>query len=868
MLCDEAYFDIRYSGTSASLASLPGMAERSVILYTFSKKFAMTGWRLGAAIGPREIIEVIAKLNVNDESCSNHFIQYGALEGLTGDQSGPREIVSVLRERRDAAVGLLNATPGIRCYRPNATFYLFPNVTGAMRSQGTHRRRGLPARRAPRDRRLGVLARALRPPAAWRDVSSTCALPTRASTRHRSSRDSGALRRISQETQVMSRRAVCVPAAETTAHGEGPLRQPSSPLSRPSTCSTAHFARCSTTTYRPRGIPAVRSRRGASWPASCSTASTTTSPPPTAKTPTSCRTRPATRQWACTRCGRLRDEIARLAAPELLPGDDRDRLRLEDLLGFRRNPTTAMPLFAALHARALDGHPTPATPFVRLATGASGVGLASSIGLAIAARDRYGENCPRIHISEGEGGLTPGRVSEALAAAGTASLANVVVHLDYNQASIDSDHVCREGDVPGDYVQWEPGELFYLHDWNVVQVADGHDFQQIVAAQRHALAIDNGQPTAVIYRTRKGWRYGVEGRASHGAGHKLCSAGFHQALAELIGEAEATLPTCDLANPRCAGPGGDQVREECFWAALQIVRRRLEEDLPAVQVLAARLAAARERLERHGRLRTRRRRASRPSTSLLPARRPTFPTSCASSPVRRRRCARPSAARCSSSTRRQDGSLLTASADLLGSTSVATIAAGFAPGYWNAATNPEARLLSIGGICEDAIAGVLSGISAYGHAIGVGSSYGAFMAPLGHIAARLHAIGAQARLAASGEPYRSLILICGHAGLATGEDGPTHADPQALQLLQENFPAGAAVTLTPWEPQEIWPLLATALAQRPALIAPFVTRPEEKVLDRRRSRPRGARGSDDRRLPSAPPAWDRRRDESCCKRAP
>ncbi|HEY5387685.1 MAG TPA: hypothetical protein VIL79_07260, partial [Thermoleophilia bacterium] len=235
----------------------------------------------------------------------------------------------------------------------------------------------------------------------------------------------------------------------------------------------------------------------------------------------------------------LRDEIARLAAPELLPDDDGRRLRLEDLLGFRRNPTTATPLFAALHARALDGHPTPATPFVRLATGASGVGLASSIGLAIAARDRYGADCPAIHISEGEGGLTPGRASEALAAAGTASLANVVLHLDWNQASIDSERVCREGREPGDYVQWEPSELFFLHDWNVVQVSDGHDFQQVVAAQRHALAIDNGQPTAVIYRTRKGWHYGVEGRASHGAGHKLCSEGFYQALAELTGGAEA-----------------------------------------------------------------------------------------------------------------------------------------------------------------------------------------------------------------------------------------------------------------------------------------------------------------------------------------
>ena len=136
VLCDEAYFDTRYAGKSASLASLPGIAERSVILYTFSKKFAMTGWRLGAAIGPREIVDVIAKLNVNDESCPNHFIQYGALEGLTGDQSGPRQIVEVLQERRDAAVGLLNEMPGVRCYKPNATFYLFPNVTGAMQRKG------------------------------------------------------------------------------------------------------------------------------------------------------------------------------------------------------------------------------------------------------------------------------------------------------------------------------------------------------------------------------------------------------------------------------------------------------------------------------------------------------------------------------------------------------------------------------------------------------------------------------------------------------------------------------------------------------------------------------------------------------------
>jgi len=136
VLCDEAYFDIRYDGRSASFVSLPGMAERCVILYTFSKKFAMTGWRLGAAIGPRPVIDIITKLNVNDESCSNHFVQYAAIEGLTGDPSGPQEILRILKERRDLAVELLNEIPGVHCLRPNATFYLYPNITGVMRRKG------------------------------------------------------------------------------------------------------------------------------------------------------------------------------------------------------------------------------------------------------------------------------------------------------------------------------------------------------------------------------------------------------------------------------------------------------------------------------------------------------------------------------------------------------------------------------------------------------------------------------------------------------------------------------------------------------------------------------------------------------------
>src|SRR4030067_1147486 len=128
--------------------------------------------------------------------------------------------------------------------------------------------------------------------------------------------------------------------------------------------------------------------------------------------------------------------------------------------------------------------------------------------------------------------------------------------------------------------------------------------------------------------------------------------------------------------------------------------------------------------------------------------------------------------------------------------------------------------------------GILAGLSSYGRHIGAGSSYGAFIAALGHIASRLHAIGNQAKHEVFGAPYQPFILICAHAGVKTGEDGPTHADPQPLQLLQENFPLGTLLTLTPWDPQEMWTLLAAALARRPAVIAPFVTRPTEKVLDR------------------------------------
>jgi aspartate/methionine/tyrosine aminotransferase len=136
VMSDDAYHEIIYSGQAESIVNLPGMQERTVILYTCSKRFAMTGWRLGAAIGPKPIIDVINKLNTNVESCSPHFVQRAMVEAIPGDTTGPDAIVETLMERRDAAVAGLQAIKGVTIAKPDSTFYLFPNVTQIMERKG------------------------------------------------------------------------------------------------------------------------------------------------------------------------------------------------------------------------------------------------------------------------------------------------------------------------------------------------------------------------------------------------------------------------------------------------------------------------------------------------------------------------------------------------------------------------------------------------------------------------------------------------------------------------------------------------------------------------------------------------------------
>jgi aspartate aminotransferase len=129
ILSDEIYKDIIYDGEFFSIASLPGMQEKTIILDGFSKTYAMTGWRLGYGIMPVPLAEKVTKLLVNSHSCTATFIQMAGVEALRGPQDEPKRMVAEFRRRRDVIVDGLNRIEGFRCLRPRGAFYVFPNVS-------------------------------------------------------------------------------------------------------------------------------------------------------------------------------------------------------------------------------------------------------------------------------------------------------------------------------------------------------------------------------------------------------------------------------------------------------------------------------------------------------------------------------------------------------------------------------------------------------------------------------------------------------------------------------------------------------------------------------------------------------------------
>jgi aspartate aminotransferase len=131
VLADEIYSRILYDGTEhVSIASLPGMAERTIVLDGFSKTYAMTGWRLGYAIVPPTLVQTYSQLIINTISCAPTFAQLGAVEALTGPQADVDAMVVEFRARRDLVVDGLNAIAGVSCLRPTGAFYAFPDIAG------------------------------------------------------------------------------------------------------------------------------------------------------------------------------------------------------------------------------------------------------------------------------------------------------------------------------------------------------------------------------------------------------------------------------------------------------------------------------------------------------------------------------------------------------------------------------------------------------------------------------------------------------------------------------------------------------------------------------------------------------------------
>lgn len=129
VLADEIYSELQYDGEHVSIAALPGMTERTILLDGFSKTFAMTGWRLGYGLCPEELVEPLTTLMVNSASCTNVAAQRAAIAALTGPWDDVQTFRTAFQRRRKLIVDGLRAIPGVSCVMPHGAFYAFPNIT-------------------------------------------------------------------------------------------------------------------------------------------------------------------------------------------------------------------------------------------------------------------------------------------------------------------------------------------------------------------------------------------------------------------------------------------------------------------------------------------------------------------------------------------------------------------------------------------------------------------------------------------------------------------------------------------------------------------------------------------------------------------
>ena len=129
VIADEIYADLIYENHQhLSIGTLENMKERTLTLNGFSKTYAMTGWRIGYGIWPKNLIQLATRLAINYHSCVSSISQFGGIAALTGSQEPVRAMVAKFRERRDLIVNGLNQIPGFECPTPGGAFYAFPNI--------------------------------------------------------------------------------------------------------------------------------------------------------------------------------------------------------------------------------------------------------------------------------------------------------------------------------------------------------------------------------------------------------------------------------------------------------------------------------------------------------------------------------------------------------------------------------------------------------------------------------------------------------------------------------------------------------------------------------------------------------------------
>jgi len=128
VMADEIYARILFSGEYQSIYAMPGMAERTIIIDGFSKSFAMTGWRLGYAVAPKNLIDAMDLLVLNTFTCTAEFTQVAAIEALQDSANAVDAMVAEYRKRRDLFVSRLNTIPGFRCRTPDGAFYAWVNI--------------------------------------------------------------------------------------------------------------------------------------------------------------------------------------------------------------------------------------------------------------------------------------------------------------------------------------------------------------------------------------------------------------------------------------------------------------------------------------------------------------------------------------------------------------------------------------------------------------------------------------------------------------------------------------------------------------------------------------------------------------------